>query len=325
MLEWCLSMQTKSVSKTDSFTPDISFQNACKKVCQEFPELWKSELGCLKDFELDVKFKSDAKPIFLKPRQVPFALREELGLAIENGIAKGVWEIVPFNEYGTPVVPVRKSTGKIRVSGDYSITVNPQLEKHRHLIPLPEDLIQKLSGGYGFTKVDLANAYNQVKLSSESQKKLALSTHKGVLLQKRLPFGITSAPGYFQEIMEKITANLPGVAVYLDDILVSGKNAQDHLQNLRGLLACLHERGLRCRLDKCVFGQASVEYLGHQLSYNGVAKGQKVDAVCKMPAPTNVSSLRSFLGSVQFYGKFISNLSTLTEPLNKLTRKGEKW
>ena len=173
--------------------------------------------------------------------------------------------------------------------------------------------------------MDLANAYNQVKLSSESQKKLALSTHKGVLLQKRLPFGITSAPGYFQEIMEKITANLPGVAVYLDDILVSGKNAQDHLQNLRGLLACLHERGLRCRLDKCVFGQASVEYLGHQLSYNGVAKGQKVDAVCKMPTPTNVSSLRSFLGSVQFYGKFISNLSTLTEPLNKLTRKGVKW
>ena len=143
-------LQTKSVFKTDSFfAPDISFHNACKKVCQEFPELWKSELGCLKDFELDVKLKSDAKPIFLKPRQVPFALREELSLAIENGIAKGVWEIVPFNKYGTPVVPVRKSTGKIRVCGDYSITVNPQLEKHRHLIPLPEDLIQKLSGGYG--------------------------------------------------------------------------------------------------------------------------------------------------------------------------------
>ena len=185
--------------------------------------------------------------------------------------------------------------------------------------------MQKLSGGYGFTKIDLADAYNQINLSSESQKKLALSTHKGVLLQKRLPFGITSAPGYFQEIMEKMTASLPGVAIYLEDILVSGRDGQDHLKNLRGLLTCLNERGLRCRLDKCVFGQASVEYLGHRLSYNGVAKGQKVDAVCKMPVPTNVSSLRSFLGSVQFYGKFISNLSTLIEPLNKLTRKGVQW
>ena len=92
--------------------------------------------------------------------------------------------------------------------------------------------MRKLGRGYCFSKIDLANAYNQICLSPDSQKKLALSTHKGVLLQKRLPFGIKSAPGYFQEIMEQLTQNLRGVAVYFDDNLVSGDNAKDHLRNV---------------------------------------------------------------------------------------------
>ena len=96
--------------------------------------------------------------------------------------------------------------------------------------------MRKLGGGYGFTKIDLADAYNQIKLAPESQRRLALSTHKGVLLQKRLPFGIKSATGYFQQVMDQLTKDLPGVATYLDDILVSGNDAKDHLSNLRRLL-----------------------------------------------------------------------------------------
>ena len=81
-------------------------------------------------------------------------------------------------------------------------------------------------------KIDLADAYNQIKIAPESQRRLALSTLHGVLLQQRLPFGIKSAPGYFQEIMEKLTSDLPGVTDYLDNILVSGKDATEHLNNL---------------------------------------------------------------------------------------------
>jgi len=85
--------------------------------------------------------------------------------------------------------------------------------------------MRKLGGGHRFTKIDLADAYNQIKLHPESRKRLALSTHRGVLLQNVLPFGISSAPGYFESIMDSLTSDLPGVAVYLDDILVSGASA----------------------------------------------------------------------------------------------------
>ena len=129
--------------------------------------------------------------------------------------------------------------------------------------------MRKLSGAYYFSKIDLADAYNQIKLGPESQKRLALSTHRRILLQTRLPFGISSAPGYFQEIMDQLTRDLSGVAVYLDDLLVSGANAEEHLQNLQALLQRLQDKGLRCNLEKCCFAQSSVEYLGHTLSRDG--------------------------------------------------------
>ena len=305
--------------------PDTKLQDGCRKLCQEFPDVFKDELGCLKGYELEVNFKPDTQPVFTQPRPVPFALNDDLNQALDVGIAKGIWKPVRFNDYGTPIVPVRKPGGKIRVCGDYSKTVNTQLETHRQPIPLPEDLFRKLAGGHGYTKIDLADAYNQIPLGPESQKKLALSTQRGVLLQMRLPFGITSAPGYFQGIMNQLTSDLPGVAVYLDDILVSGANAEDHLKNLRNLLKRLDEHNLRCRLEKCQFAQPTVEYLGHKLTAHGLEKGVKADAVAQMPAPKDESGLKSFLGSVQFYHKFLPNLSDTTEPLNKLLRKGEKW
>ena len=315
----------------EDLKPDRKLQAECRKLCEEFPHLFKPELGRLKDFELEVKFKPDAKLNFCKARAVPFALQEDLAQAYEAGIRRGVWQRIQFNEYGTPVVPIRKpllpgqTKSKLRVCGDYSVAVNAQLETHRHPIPTPEHLMQKLSGGYGFTKIDLADAYNQIALGPESQKRLALSTHQGVLLQMRLPFGISSAPGYFQEIMDQLTSDLPGVAVYLDDILVSGSTAEEHLTNLKRLFKRLSEKGLRCRFEKCSFAQPYVEYLGHLLSSKGIAKSPKVDAVLKMPASNDVSGLRSFLGSVQFYNKFLSNLSTLIEPLYRLTKKDIPW
>ena len=316
---------------TTSNEPYVSLQRDCATLCDEIPELFEEDLGCLKDFELDVKFKSDAKPVFHKARPVPFALRDDLAKGYEEGIAKGVWKPVQFNAYGTPVVPIRKTQTsgglkpKLRICGDYSVGINDQLEDHRQPMPLPEELMQKLGGGFGYTKIDLADAYNQIKLAPESQRRLALSTHRGVLLQQRLPFGIKSAPGYFQEIMENLTSDLPGVAVFQDDILVSGEDADSHLSNLRRLLTRLRDRGLRCRRDKCLFAQPSVEYLGHTLSAEGIAKGSKIEAVLKMPPPTDVSSLKSFLGSVQFYGKFIPNLATIAEPLYRLTKKANPW
>ena len=186
----------------DDLKPDGKLQKECRKLCEEFPDVFKPELG-------------KPKPMFCKPRTVPFALQEDLAQAYDAGIKRGVWRKTQFNEHGTPVVPIRKplltgqAKAKLRVCGDYSATVNAQLETHRHPIPTPEKLMQKLAGGYGFTKIDLADAYNQIALGPESQKRLALSTHQGVLLQMRLPFGITSARDIFRKLWISLQAIYP--------------------------------------------------------------------------------------------------------------------
>jgi len=155
---------------------DRHLQQACRELCTEFSELFKPEL-CLRGVQLEVEFKPDAWPIFCKPRSVPFAMEEELAQAYDVGIAGGIWTPTSFNDWGTPVVPVRKAAQTsnipaLRVCGDYSVTVSPQLETHRHPLPLPEELMRRLGGGYGFTKTDLADSYNQVSSGPKSREGL---------------------------------------------------------------------------------------------------------------------------------------------------------
>ena len=129
---------------------DQHLHQSCLQICKEFPDLWKQELGRLKDYQLEVKFKPDVTPRFCKPRTVPFAVQEDLNQAYDVGIAKGIWEPTIINEYGTPVVPVRKQslpnqpTPSVRVCGDYSVFINAQLETHRQPMPLREDLMRRL-------------------------------------------------------------------------------------------------------------------------------------------------------------------------------------
>ena len=156
--------------------------------------------------------------------------------------------------------------------------------------------------------------HNQIMLAPESQKQLALRTHRGVLLQMRLLV-----------ILDQLTSDLQGVALYIDDILVSGLTASEHMQNLRSLFKRLEIKGLCCHLEKCIFAQPWFQYLGHILSQQGIAKGPEVDALKRMPPPESVSGLCYFLGSVQFYGMFLPNLATDTEPLHRLTKKEVPW
>ena len=144
------------VSKIDEESDSKTVEKACHKICQEFKECFEQELGCLKDFELEVKFKTEAAPIFVKARTVPFSIQEDLNQALDAGIKKGIWSPTHFNDYGTPIVPIRKSLrpgekkADFRICGDYSVTVNSQLEPHRYSMPLPCHLLEKDFVHFGY-------------------------------------------------------------------------------------------------------------------------------------------------------------------------------
>ena len=166
----------------------------------------------------------------------------------------------------------------------------------------------------------------QIELDEESKKFLVINTHKGLYCMNRLPYGVASAPAIFQQTVDQILPKLAGVVCFIDDILVTGCNEAEHLSNLEAVFQKIQEYGLRLKLRKCKFFQESVEYLGQVVSREGIhPSSKKIEAILKVQPPTDLSELRSFLGMVNHYGKFIQFLADLSAPLNKLLRKDTPW
>ena len=122
--------------------------------------------------------------------------------------------------------------------------------------------------------------------------------------------------------MEGILRGIPKVCVYIDDILITGATEQEHLRTLDKVLTRLAEAGLKLKQAKCSFLRPSVEYLGHNISAEGLRPTkEKIRAIQEAPAPCNVSQLRSFLGLLNYYGKFLPNLSSILAPQQRLHLK----
>ena len=183
-----------------------------------------------------------------------------------------------------------------------------------------------MNGGHKFSKLDLAEAYLQIPLDEQSNELTVINTHQGLYKFKRLPFGLSCAPAVFHKLIEQLVGDIPGVACYLDDIVVTGRSEQDHLNNLQKTMDKLNVSGLRLKLEKCQFFQDSVTYLGHILDREGIRPHpDKIKAITAMPEPQNQSELRSFLGMVQYYDRFIPGLATNCAVLYDLLQKNSKW
>ncbi len=179
-----------------------------------------------------------------------------------------------------------------------------------------------LAGGKTFTKLDMSHVYQQLLLDEESKQCVTINTHKVLFKYNCLVFGVASSPAIFQHIMDNLLQNIPHVAVYLDDIVVTGRTEEEHLQNLDQVLKRMSDAGLRLKRSKCVFQAPSVTYLGHRISAQGLLPvEEKVRAIKGAPNPKNVAELRSFLGLVNYYGKFLPDLLTVLAPLYQLLHK----
>ncbi|XP_013172204.1 PREDICTED: uncharacterized protein K02A2.6-like [Papilio xuthus] len=290
----------------------------------EFPEVFGNGVGT---FKIKIKLHlKDTTPIFCKARPLPLALRSPVERELERLQAEGIIYKVDRSDYGTPIVPIIKRDGTIRICGDYKVTVNPLLKDFHYPLPRTEELFAALSGGEQFTKLDLKNAYLQVVLDEASQPLTAITTHMGVFVYRRAPFGLKCLPEMFQKLIEETLSGLDCVVAFIDDICITGRNREHHLQNVKEVLSRLKEAGLRIKFEKCEFFMDEISYLGYRIDKNGVHTDKsKVSAIVNLPVPKNVSQLRAALGLINYYSRFIPNMSTLLNPLYKLLAKGNKW
>ena len=193
--------------------------------------------------------------------------------------------------------------------------------------PLPNvtELLTKLAGGKKFSIIDLKEAYMQVPLDEASQRYTVVNTHKGLMAATRLVYGISSAPAIFEGLMETLLAGTPHTAVFLDDVCVTGASEEEHVQNAEEVLKRLELAGLRANPTKCQSMLDEVTYLGHKVTSQGVHTTEKVRAVIDATAPQDVSQLKSYLGLLTYYHRFLPNLSTEAAPLYLLLKEGQAW
>ena len=263
-----------------------------------------------------------AKPLAQPARRPPFSAKDDIEKELERLVKAQIIEPVKeASAWVSPIVPVRKSNGKLRLCVDYR-QLNKCIVRERHSVPTVDEITAELEGATVFSVLDAESGFHQLLLDEESQPLTTFATHCGLFRFKRLPFGVSCAPEIFQRVVSDILSGLPGVVVYIDDILVFGCNRAEHDERLANVRARLDSANLRLNLEKCCIGQEQVKYLGHILTKDGVQPdGDKLSAIQDMAPPQSVADVQRFLGMVTYLGKFVPQLTTATEPLCSLVKR----
>ena len=273
-----------------------------------------------------IKPRADVQPIYMRHRPVPLARRARVEAELKHLVEIGVFTPVNQSDWATPIVVVEQGEGKIRICGDYRDTVNLVLKPEGYPLPTLDQAFAQLHGAAIFSKIDLTRAYNQVLVDEDTAKLLTLNTHRGLFKVNRLWFGVAVAPPRFQKLIEGLLSNIEGVIVLLDDVLVTGRTMSEHDHRLREVLRRMSATGLRINPHKSLFRASRVRYLGHEVSVRGLMPlRESVEALLLAPEPANVDHVRSFLGKVNFYEKFIPDRVNLLEPLHRLLPQDAQW
>lgn len=269
--------------------------------------------------ELDID--ESVKPVIQSYRRLAAPLEERVNKKISDLLAADIIE--PYNgpcRWVSAMVVEPKKDGDIRICIDMRMA-NKAIRKEPYPLPTVEEIYAKVGRSKFFSLLDIRQAFHQVELGDRSRYITAFITSKGIFQYKRLLFGVACAPEKFQKIMQTIVAGCEGCAVYIDDILIFGRNKEEHDLRLQKVLKRLRDHEVLLNEQKCKYGVTEVEFLGMKLSERGVdIAADKLKAVREMREPQNVSELRSFLGYVNFMKGFVPEMSTMVEPLNMLLR-----
>ena len=228
-------------------------------------------------------------------------------------------------EWCSPIVVVPKAHGRVRICVDLT-KLNQAVRREVYQVPTVKETLGSLTEGSVFSKLDANSEFHQIVLNPESAKLATFVTPFGHYMFKHLPFGISSAPKYFQKRMDKELSGKEGVKFRMDDILVIGRDQAQHDQRLKQVLDRLAQRKLMPNLEKCSFSQSRMQYLGQIIDSEGIRKHlSKVKAIADMAEPQDIASLRHFLGLVNHLMKFCPNLAEKMKPLRDLLKKESVW
>nr|GEU88347.1 Ty3/gypsy retrotransposon protein [Tanacetum cinerariifolium] len=218
--------------------------------------------------------------------------------------------------------------GEMEKIVDYR-ALNAVTVKDKFLIPTTDEMFDEVGGARIFTKLDLRAGYHQIRVYDRDIYKTAFRTQGGHYEFLVMPFGLTNAPYTFQATMNRLFSPYlrKFVSVFFDDIIIYSTTLTAYVEHLQCVFQCLQEHKFFIKKSKCVFGVATLEYLGHIISNNGVEMDpKKIAAVIDWLVPTNQRQVRGFLGLAGYYRRFIQGYAMMAAPLTNILQKDEfKW
>ena len=254
-------------------------------------------------------------PVLTKPYRIPRSVEIEVESKVQELLKHGI--IVECSSpWNSPVVPVRKKNGDLRLCIDYR-KINAITSKKNFCTPDLQQICDCLNGARYFSTLDLCQGYYQIELEEKDRIKSAFTTKSGQYCFTRMPFGLTGAPNSFQRAMAKVMRNVNWKAcvLFMDDILVFGRTVEEHDRNL-------DNNGLKVLPAKCSLLKEEVEFLGHIIDKNGIRTDpKKTEAMEKYPTPKNRKELQRFLGLCNYQRRFIKDFAKIARPLYELTSK----
>jgi hypothetical protein len=278
-----------------------------------------------------INVEAGTQPINTRPYRLPEAQKGEVKKEVQKLLKAGIIE-ESNSPWNSPLLVVPKKADasgqqKFRLVVDYR-KLNAKTVGDAYPLPDITEILDQLGQAKYFSCLDLAMGYHQIDMDPRDVDKTAFSTKEGHWAYRRMPFGLKTAPATFQRLMNTALSGLTGTRcfIFLDDIIIYANSLVEHDRKLRDVFRRLRKHNLKLQPDKCEFLRKEVTFLGHKVSEKGVEPDtRKVEAIENYPRPTTVKQLKSFLGLVGYYRRFIAQFSTIAAPLHRLLRKEAKF
>jgi hypothetical protein len=287
----------------------------------------KYDLGLAKNFTHRIHLK-DHQPIFRKQFNLPEVHTQFIEQSLDEWLKLGVVRQSSSN-YNSPIFCVPKKQGQgLQIVQDFRL-----LNQHSHIDKYSMKEISECIGDIGranssiFTTLDLTSGFWQMKLDPESQPLTAFTIpNRGQFHWITSPMGLLGCPASFQRLMEQVLRGLNHILIYIDDVLIHTDTHEKHLEALEQVLLRLHQHHLKINLDKCLFGDRQVSYLGFTLTSEGIKPGEaKLKTIKQATPPDDVKGIRSFMGLCNFFRHHIQDFTIIAAPLFKLTRQDSEY
>lgn len=311
-----------------------SERQTIESLCSKYADIFQlpgDKLTTTKLYEQSIILKQGSKPVYTKPYRIPNSLKSEVDRQINKMLRDDIIE-ESCSEWSSPILLVPKkseseNSKNWRLVVDYR-KLNETIQDDKFPLPNINEILDSLSGAIYFSHLDLSQSYYQVTLTPDSRDVTAFTTNTGQYRMKRLPMGLKVSPSAFSRIM---TVAMSGLTyekcfIYLDDLVIFGRNLQSHNKNLLDVFERLRKVNLKLNPNKCQFLKTELLYLGHTVTKDGILPDpNKITVIKNYPVPKNSDDVRRFVAFSNYYRKFIKNFAELTLPLNNLCRKNEPF